>query len=59
MRELVETADVGLIVGTSLQVNPFKKWVDCVGIPMIINLGKSSCLYVFFSKFSKFQISNF
>jgi NAD-dependent SIR2 family protein deacetylase len=52
VRELVETADVGLIVGTSLQVNPFKKWVDCVGIPMIINLGKSSCLYVFFSKFS-------
>ena len=32
---MVETADLGLVMGTSLKVNPFKKWVDCVGIPMV------------------------
>lgn len=27
-----------LLVGTSLNVSPFKIWVECVGIPMVINL---------------------
>ena len=35
VQEMVETADLGLVMGTSLKVNPFKKWVDCVGIPMV------------------------
>ena len=35
VQEMVETADLGLIMGTSLKVNPFKQWVDCVGIPMV------------------------
>ena len=38
VNELVETAQVGLVVGSSLTVNPFKKWVGCCAVPLVINL---------------------